>query len=94
MTEPSQFSLFEAPSVVSPTEPSASAPEEPSASEPGALVPGESPETALVAPGESPETAVPISELNAAAREVLEQSMRPLWVVGEVANWRRMDSNP
>ena len=84
MTEPSQFSLFEAKSVVSPTEPeepSASAPEEPSALEPGALM-----------PGESPETAVPISELNAAAREVLERAIRPLWVVGEVANWRRMDS--
>lgn len=87
MTEPSQFSLFEATSAVSPTEP-----EEPSASAPGASVPGESPGTALVAPGESPETAVPISELNAAAREVLERSIRPLWVVGEVANWRRMDS--
>ena len=81
MTEPSQFSLFEAASVVSPTEPAASAPEAPSASAPDAL-----------APGESPETAVPISELNAAAREVLERSIRPLWVVGEVANWRRMDS--
>ena len=81
MTEPSQFSLFEATSVVSPTEPAASEPEEPSAPAPGAL-----------APGESPETAVPISELNTAAREVLERSIRPLWVVGEVANWRRMDS--
>jgi len=100
LTEPSQFSLFEATSVVSPTEleapapaePSASAAETPSASAPGAPAPGESPETELIAPGESPETAVPISELNAAAREVLERSIRPLWVVGEVANWRRMDS--
>lgn len=85
MTEPSQFSLFEATSAVSPTEPTE--PEEPSAS-----APGESAESALAAPGESAETAVPISELNAAVREVLERSIRPLWVVGEVANWRRMDS--
>lgn len=46
----------------------------------------------VAAPGRSAETAVPVSELNAAVREVLEASFAPLWVVGEVANWRRMRS--
>ncbi len=40
-------------------------------------------------PGSSPETAVPVSALNAAARRVLEESFAPLWVVGEVTNWKR-----
>lgn len=41
------------------------------------------------APGSTPATAVPVSALNAAARQILESGIRPLWVVGEVANWRR-----
>lgn len=43
-------------------------------------------------PGETPETAVPVAELNAAARSVLEGTFRPLWVAGEIANWRRVGS--
>lgn len=43
-------------------------------------------------PGDSPETAVPVAALNAAARDVLEKSFRPLWVLGEVANWSRAAS--
>lgn len=43
-------------------------------------------------PGASPETALPVAELNAAAREVLEERFPPLWVVGEVADWTRAQS--
>jgi exodeoxyribonuclease VII large subunit len=39
-------------------------------------------------PGSTPETAVPVSEVNAAVRQVLEQSFAPLWIRGEIANWR------
>ena len=39
-------------------------------------------------PGASPETAVPVSEVNAAVRHLLEQSFAPLWIRGEIANWR------
>jgi exodeoxyribonuclease VII large subunit len=39
-------------------------------------------------PGSTPETAVPVSEVNAAVRHVLEQSFAPLWIRGEIANWR------
>ena len=34
-------------------------------------------------PGSTPETAVPVSEVNAAVRHVLEQSFAPLWIRGE-----------
>jgi len=43
-------------------------------------------------PGSSREVPVPVSHLNAAARRILEESFPPLWVVGEVANWRRVSS--
>jgi exodeoxyribonuclease VII large subunit len=33
-----------------------------------------------------------VSALNAAARRILEESFPSLWVVGEVANWRRVSS--
>ena len=46
----------------------------------------------VVAPGRSAETALPVSEVNAAVRGVLEASFAPLWVVGEVTNWRRVSS--
>ncbi|MEJ2338982.1 MAG: exodeoxyribonuclease VII large subunit, partial [Gemmatimonadales bacterium] len=46
----------------------------------------------IVAPGRSAETALSVSDVNAAVREVLESSFAPLWVVGEVANWRRASS--
>jgi hypothetical protein len=46
----------------------------------------------VVARGLSVETALPVSEVNAAVRGVLEASFAPLWVVGEVANWRRVSS--
>lgn len=48
--------------------------------EPGAGTPG--------APGSSPEAAVPVSAVNAAVRRVLEESFAPLWVAGEIANWK------
>ena len=44
------------------------------------------------APGRTAETAVPVSEVNRAVRAVVEASFAPLWIVGEVANWRRMES--
>jgi exodeoxyribonuclease VII large subunit len=37
-------------------------------------------------------TAITVSALNARSRELLERGFPPLWVVGEVANWRRVDS--
>ncbi|MDT8435710.1 MAG: exodeoxyribonuclease VII large subunit [Gemmatimonadota bacterium] len=40
------------------------------------------------APGATPESAIPVSALNAAARRVIEESFGPLWVTGEVTNWR------
>ena len=43
-------------------------------------------------PGRDPESAIPVSELNAAARELLEESFPPLWVAGEVADWRQVSS--
>lgn len=46
----------------------------------------------VVAPGLTAETAVPVSEVNAQVRGVLESSFAPLWIVGEVANWRRVSS--
>jgi exodeoxyribonuclease VII large subunit len=42
----------------------------------------------MSAPGATPETAVPVSEVNAAVRQLLEQSFTPLWIRGEIANWR------
>lgn len=39
-------------------------------------------------PGSSPETAVPVSEVNAAVRTLLEESFTPLWVRGEITNWK------
>jgi exodeoxyribonuclease VII large subunit len=39
-------------------------------------------------PGSTPETAVPVSEVNAAVRHLLEQSFAPLWIRGEITNWR------
>lgn len=44
-------------------------------------------------PGETVETALSVSELNAAARRVLEERFPDrLWVAGEVANWKRARS--
>lgn len=43
-------------------------------------------------PGRDPESALPVSEINAAARELLEESFPPLWVAGEIANWRQVSS--
>ncbi|MDP2528629.1 MAG: exodeoxyribonuclease VII large subunit [Candidatus Palauibacterales bacterium] len=43
-------------------------------------------------PGSSRESPVSVSALNAAARRILEESFPSLWVVGEVANWRRVSS--
>ncbi len=43
-------------------------------------------------PGQSVETAIPVSEVNATVRRLLEASIGPLWVIGEVSNWRRMES--
>lgn len=48
--------------------------------------------TRLNGPGASPESAVPVSAVNAAARQLLEASFPSLWVVGEVTNWRRQPS--
>lgn len=39
-------------------------------------------------PGSTPETAVPVAEVNAAVRQLLEQSFAPLWIRGEIANWK------
>ena len=43
-------------------------------------------------PGTTPETALSVSELNAAAKGVLEESFPALWVTGEIADWRRPSS--
>lgn len=39
-------------------------------------------------PGASPETAVPVAEVNAAVARLLEESFAPLWVRGEISNWK------
>ena len=39
-------------------------------------------------PGASPETAVPVAEVNGAVSRLLEESFDPLWVRGEVTNWK------
>lgn len=44
------------------------------------------------APGTSAETAISVSDLNAAARGVLEDVFPALWVTGEVADWRQPSS--
>lgn len=49
---------------------------------------GGSPVGPEAAPGSSPETAIPVSSVNAAVRRLLEESFAPLWVVGEIANWK------
>jgi exodeoxyribonuclease VII large subunit len=38
--------------------------------------------------GSSPERPLPVSALNDAARDVLEGTFQPLWILGEVTNWR------
>jgi exodeoxyribonuclease VII large subunit len=38
-------------------------------------------------PGASPETAVPVAEINAAVKRLIEESFAPLWVRGEISNW-------
>lgn len=40
------------------------------------------------ADGSSPEHPIPVSALNATARDLLEGTFHPLWVIGEIANWR------
>jgi exodeoxyribonuclease VII large subunit len=45
-----------------------------------------------LAPGSSAAAAVPVSALNAAAREILESSFGSLWVRGEIGSWRRHGS--
>jgi exodeoxyribonuclease VII large subunit len=39
-------------------------------------------------PGSTPETAVPVAEVNAAVARLLEESFAPLWVRGEISNWK------
>lgn len=56
-----------------------------------AEAPGE-PADPGVRPGTTRETAVSVSDLNAATRKLLERAFPDLWVVGEVANWRRVSS--
>jgi hypothetical protein len=41
-----------------------------------------------LADGSAPDNPLSVSALNTAVRELLESSVRPLWIVGEVANWR------
>ena len=43
---------------------------------------------AVPVPGASPETAVPVAEVNAAVARLLEESFTPLWVRGEISNWK------
>jgi exodeoxyribonuclease VII large subunit len=38
--------------------------------------------------GTAPTSPLSVSALNAVVRKLLESSVRPLWIVGEVANWR------
>ncbi len=54
--------------------------------------PGQPGEDRDLRPGRDPESALPVSEVNAAARELLEESFPLLWVTGEIANWRRVSS--
>lgn len=51
---------------------------------PNQPAPGASPQ-----PGSSPESAFPVSAINAIVRRLLEGSFPSLWIVGEIANWRR-----
>ena len=50
---------------------------------------GESVFTAPTVPGSSPETAIKIASLTETARAVLEGSLSPLWVRGEVSDFKR-----
>ena len=79
MSETSQFSLF---GSVAPAVPAGDAPTPPGMQE--SIVRAE--------PGQSVETAIPVSEINATVRRLLEASIGSLWVIGEVSNWRRMES--
>ncbi|MDP2497714.1 MAG: exodeoxyribonuclease VII large subunit [Candidatus Palauibacterales bacterium] len=54
--------------------------------------PGQPGEDRDLRPGRDAESAIPVSEVNAAARELLEESFPPLWVAGEIANWRQVSS--
>ena len=54
--------------------------------------PGQPGEDRDLRPGREPESAIPVSEVNAAARELLEESFPRLWVAGEIADWRRVSS--
>ncbi len=67
--------------------------EDPRAPEAGTADLGRAPEAGTVGaaprPGSAPESALPVSALNALARELLEGHFPPLWVGGEIANWRR-----
>lgn len=47
---------------------------------------------AVPEPGTAPEAPIPVSELNARARRLLEDHFPSLWVGGEIANWRRASS--
>jgi exodeoxyribonuclease VII large subunit len=38
--------------------------------------------------GKDPENPIPVSTLNSVARDLLEGTFHPLWVLGEVTNWR------
>ena len=83
MTPPAdgQFGLFEVEETEAPPDPGPPpADPEVSPSDPGAP------------PGTTVETALSVSELNAAAKGVLEESFPALWVTGEIANWRRPSS--
>lgn len=42
--------------------------------------------------GDAPRTTYSVSNLNRLVRELLEQSLPPLWVAGEVSNWTRAAS--
>jgi len=53
---------------------------------------GPPPDERPAAPGATAESALPVSDLNAAAREVLEEAFPSLWVTGEIADWRRPSS--
>jgi exodeoxyribonuclease VII large subunit len=48
--------------------------------------------SAELEPGSAPEAPLPVSELNAAARRLLEDHFPSLWVGGEIANWRQATS--
>ena len=40
-------------------------------------------------PGSSPETAIPVASITETARAVIEGSFSPLWVRGEVSDFKR-----